>query len=47
MAKSALVLDAIDRRILQVLQAVGRLPIVALADRVGLSLALRPPTCQA
>lgn len=37
MAKSAPTLDAIDRRILQVLQAEGRLPIVALADRVGLS----------
>ncbi len=30
-------LDAIDRRILRALQQEGRLPIVALAERVGLS----------
>lgn len=35
-------LDAIDRRILRALQADGRLPIVALADKVGLS----PTPCQ-
>lgn len=35
-------LDDIDRRILGVLQADGRLPMVELADRVGLS----PTPCQ-
>lgn len=35
-------LDAIDRRILAELQGDGRLPIVELADRVGLS----PTPCQ-
>jgi Lrp/AsnC family leucine-responsive transcriptional regulator len=35
-------LDAIDRRIVAALQAEGRLPIVDLADRVGLS----PTPCQ-
>ncbi len=35
-------LDATDRRILRALQADGRLPIVALADKVGLS----PTPCQ-
>ena len=43
MAKSTnLDLDAIDRRILEVLQRDGRIPIVDLADRVGLS----PTPCQ-
>ena len=38
MAKSTLVeLDAADRRILRALQRDGRLPIVALAEQVGLS----------
>ncbi|MCK8786412.1 Lrp/AsnC family transcriptional regulator [Roseomonas sp. NAR14] len=37
MADSALSLDAIDRRILRALQADGRLSVVALAERVGLS----------
>lgn len=35
-------LDEIDKKILSVLQAEGRLPIVDLADRVGLS----PTPCQ-
>ena len=35
-------LDDIDKRILGVLQADGRLPMVELADRVGLS----PTPCQ-
>ena len=35
-------LDDIDRRIVAALQAEGRLPIVDLADRVGLS----PTPCQ-
>lgn len=35
-------LDAIDRKIVDALQAEGRLPIVDLADRVGLS----PTPCQ-
>jgi Lrp/AsnC family transcriptional regulator, leucine-responsive regulatory protein len=35
--KSALPLDAADRRILRALQRDGRLPIVALAEAVGLS----------
>jgi len=35
-------MDAIDRRIVAALQAEGRLPIVDLADRVGLS----PTPCQ-
>lgn len=35
-------LDAIDRRMLTVLQRDGRIPIVALAERVGLS----PTPCQ-
>ncbi len=35
-------LDDIDRRILGALQAEGRLPMVDLADRVGLS----PTPCQ-
>lgn len=37
MGKDAPVLDATDRRILRVLQRDGRLPVVALAERVGLS----------
>ncbi|MFC7543069.1 Lrp/AsnC family transcriptional regulator [Siccirubricoccus deserti] len=37
MAKSAPELDAIDRRILRALQRDGRLPVVALAEQVGLS----------
>lgn len=37
MAKSPTALDAIDRRILRVLQMEGRIPITALAERVGLS----------
>lgn len=35
-------LDAIDRRILRVLQRDGRLPVVALAEQIGLS----PTPCQ-
>lgn len=35
-------LDAVDRRILRTLQADGRLPVVALAEQVGLS----PTPCQ-
>ena len=42
MAKPALDLDAIDRRILRALQRDGRLPVVALAGQVGLS----PTPCQ-
>ena len=42
MAKSAITLDAIDRRILRALQRDGRLPVVALAEHVGLS----PTPCQ-
>lgn len=37
MAKTPPPLDAIDRRILRALQRDGRLPVVALAERVGLS----------
>ena len=37
MAKSTIALDAIDRRILRALQRDGRLPVVALAEQVGLS----------
>ena len=37
MAKSTIELDAIDRRILRALQRDGRLPVVALAEQVGLS----------
>jgi Lrp/AsnC family leucine-responsive transcriptional regulator len=37
MARLSLSLDAIDRRILRALQRDGRLPVVALAERVGLS----------
>ena len=37
MAKSTFTLDAIDRRILRALQRDGRLPVVALAEQVGLS----------
>lgn len=37
MAKTPGTLDEIDRRILRVLQAEGRIPVVALAERVGLS----------
>lgn len=42
MEKSAIALDAIDRRILRALQRDGRLPVVALAEQVGLS----PTPCQ-
>jgi Lrp/AsnC family leucine-responsive transcriptional regulator len=42
MAKSTANLDAADRRILRALQRDGRLPIVALAESVGLS----PTPCQ-
>ncbi len=42
MAKPALDLDAIDRRIMRALQRDGRLPVVALAEQVGLS----PTPCQ-
>jgi Lrp/AsnC family leucine-responsive transcriptional regulator len=42
MAKSTTGLDAADRRILRALQRDGRLPIVALAEQVGLS----PTPCQ-
>jgi Lrp/AsnC family leucine-responsive transcriptional regulator len=41
-AKSTIALDAIDRRILRALQRDGRLPVVALAEQVGLS----PTPCQ-
>jgi len=37
MAKSTPTLDAADRRILRALQRDGRLPVVALAEQVGLS----------
>lgn len=37
MAKSPPTLDAADRRILRALQRDGRLPVVALAEQVGLS----------
>ena len=37
MVKSAPALDAADRRILRALQRDGRLPVVALAEQVGLS----------
>lgn len=37
MAKSTPSLDAADRRILRALQRDGRLPVVALAEQVGLS----------
>jgi len=37
MAKVPTALDAVDRRILRALQRDGRLPIVALAEQVGLS----------
>lgn len=37
MAISALTLDAFDRRILRALQRDGRLPVVTLAEQVGLS----------
>src|SRR5918911_3598988 len=42
MVKSTVALDAIDRRILRALQRDGRLPVVALAEQVGLS----PTPCQ-
>ena len=42
MAKDAPSLDAADRRILRALQRDGRLPVVALAEQVGLS----PTPCQ-
>jgi len=42
MVKSPTTLDAIDRRILRALQRDGRLPVVALAEAVGLS----PTPCQ-
>ena len=42
MVKSAIDLDAIDRRILRALQRDGRLAVVALAEQVGLS----PTPCQ-
>jgi Lrp/AsnC family leucine-responsive transcriptional regulator len=42
MAKDTPDLDAIDRRILRALQRDGRLPVVALAEKVGLS----PTPCQ-
>ena len=42
MAKSSIDLDAMDRRILRALQRDGRLPVVALAEQVGLS----PTPCQ-
>lgn len=42
MAESPTSLDAADRRILRALQREGRLPVVALAERVGLS----PTPCQ-
>jgi Lrp/AsnC family leucine-responsive transcriptional regulator len=37
LVKSAISLDAADRRILRVLQRDGRLPVTALAEEVGLS----------
>ena len=42
MAESTISLDTIDRRILRALQRDGRLPVVALAEQVGLS----PTPCQ-
>lgn len=42
MAVPTLTLDATDRRILRALQRDGRLPVVALAEQVGLS----PTPCQ-
>ena len=42
MAKAAPALDDTDRRILRALQQDGRLPVVALAERIGLS----PTPCQ-
>lgn len=42
MAQSSITLDATDRRILRALQRDGRLPVVALAEQVGLS----PTPCQ-
>ena len=42
MVKTTTDLDAIDRRILRALQRDGRLPVVALAEQVGLS----PTPCQ-
>lgn len=42
MAKNAPSLDSIDRRILRALQRDGRLPVVALAEQIGLS----PTPCQ-
>lgn len=42
MAKTAPPLDSIDRRILRALQRDGRLPVVALAEQIGLS----PTPCQ-
>src|SRR5918998_241201 len=42
MVKVPITLDAVDRRILRALQRDGRLPIVALAEQVGLS----PTPCQ-
>ena len=37
MAKPQVALDALDRRILRALQRDGRLPVVALAEEIGLS----------
>ena len=37
MANNAISLDAIDRRMLRALQRDGRLPVVALAEEIGLS----------
>ncbi len=37
MTKPEVVLDAIDRRMLRALQRDGRLPVVALAEEIGLS----------
>jgi Lrp/AsnC family leucine-responsive transcriptional regulator len=42
MPKSAISLDAVDRRILRALQRDGRLSVVAIAEQVGLS----PTPCQ-
>jgi Lrp/AsnC family leucine-responsive transcriptional regulator len=42
MAKSTIALDPTDQRILRALQRDGRLPVVALAEQVGLS----PTPCQ-
>lgn len=42
MTKPMVVLDAIDRRMLRALQRDGRLPVVALAEEIGLS----PTPCQ-